>query len=122
MTCRAYLITLRLASGPLSRPPARSGRGRTSSSRRAAANPLRNLGGRHRPRQVVTLHRIAVELDELLNHRFGLDAFRDHAHAEVVREIDDGAHQRVVLAITETDDERPVDLDLVDRQPPQVTQ
>src|SRR6188508_794339 len=127
MTCKAYLITRstrkRAAFAP--RLLAQGGpSGRTSSTlcRQAAANPFGDLPGRAGLREEVTLRRVAIELDQALQHVFGLNALADHRHSEVVREVDHAAHQRVVLAVGEADDERAIDLDLVDRQAPQVAQ
>ena len=52
----------------------------------------------------------------------GLDPLRDHDHAEGVGQLDRGAHDRVGIPVAaEACHEGPVDLDLVDRKPPELS-
>ncbi len=67
------------------------------------------------------LHAVAAELAQLRERRLVLDAARDHGEAELVRELDRRAHdQRVARVLGHAHDERLVDLELVERQAPQI--
>ena len=70
-----------------------------------------------RPAEVEALRVVAAERDELLVLVFGLDAFGDDRQLDVVREIDDAAHDREVARVApERRDEAAVDLDDGDRK------
>jgi hypothetical protein len=66
---------------------------------------------------VETLSERTPVLDEELDSTLGLDALGQRGHAEVLREVDHRAdHARVVDVLVDAGDERPVDLQDVDRQ------
>ena len=79
--------------------------------------PGGGVGGRHRARQGVTLDELAAEVDDARPCDLRLDTLGDDAEAEIVGERDRGANDLGVAHLPlEPLDERPVDLELVDRQ------
>ena len=72
--------------------------------------------GSHRAPEVEALPEVAVHVAEPVELRRALDALRDGAQPEVVREVDDrGDQEAALLAVTELADELLVDLEYVDR-------
>ena len=66
----------------------------------------------------MALHLVAAEAAQALELALGLDALGDHAQAQAVAEIDDRAHDHLVVQVVlEVLHERLVDLEPLDRQP-----
>ena len=77
----------------------------------------------HRPAEQVALHFIAPRLAQEVELLGGLDAFGHHAQVQLVAERDDRLHDHGVVGIGgQIDDERTVDLELVDRKALQVAE
>src|SRR3954447_8757885 len=71
--------------------------------------------------EVEALRAVTAEVDEAQTLLLGLDALRAHDHVERVRHVDGGRDDRVVGgAAAEALDEHAVDLELVEREPPEV--
>src|SRR5438132_13632341 len=80
-------------------------------------DPLRGLIRGHRMRDEEALDRVAAERGETLTRLRVLDAFGDDRVTEPVTELHGGAHdRRARFVVDHADHERPVDLDLVERQ------
>ena len=85
-------------------------------------DPLCDLLGGPGPADVVTLGRVAAKLGQLLANLEGLDPFGDDPEAEIVREVDQAPHQRVVFTFRQAQHERAIDFQLVNGQAAQVTE
>ena len=122
---------------PRHRPPRRlnrrPGRGRARCRQRAqriaapvasAAAVLCSSGlGAHRRADQIALHLVAAEAAQPQQLALGLDALGDHPQAEAVAEIDDRAHDHLVVQVVlEVLDEGLVDLQPLHRQPLDVGQ
>ena len=84
---------------------------------RSRARSTPGLIRRHRPRDEEPLDRVAAERGEALTRLRVLDAFGDHRVTEPVSELHGGPHdRRARFVVDHADHERPVDLDLVERQ------
>ena len=83
--------------------------------------PLQQFACRQRLAHVKALRVVAAEYGQGVPGLPGVDALGHDLEAEVVREIDHGAHDhRIVLVLLHVDDERLVDFDFVHRQLPQM--
>ena len=114
------------STGALSAPgPARRAARAGRSSRPVPRSRIRRVAASagQRAREVVALGEVAAERLEVAPGVLGLDALGDDAQAEVVGEVDRGAHDRGVGGVDgHLDHERLVDLDHVDREPLEVGQ
>ena len=83
-----------------------------------------DLGGRDRPAEEEALGLVAVGLVEKGRLRGGLDAFDRHPHVQLASERDDRLHHRlgITAGAFEALHEAAVDLDLVEREAPQIAQ
>ena len=96
---------------------------RTSRSGLAHARATGSKSGSgQRLADVVALRLVAAEVGEPVEGRAVLDALGHHAQPQVLAEVDRGAHDHEVVRVAvHVHHERPVDLDLVDLQPLEVT-
>src|SRR6185369_1218953 len=76
----------------------------------------------HRMGDQVALTILATEQSQLLILLFSLNPFRNHFHSEIAREGRNCADDRVVVVSRQTRYERTIDLQIVEREPVQVTQ
>src|SRR5579875_2857495 len=90
---------------------------------RLRRHPRRDLLERQRAREQVSLDQVAARLAQLLSDVIGLDALGDDMQPEVVPELDHRPDDRGVSVVgIHVADELAIDLELVQRQPRQVTQ
>ena len=83
---------------------------------------VKSSSGACGPAEVEALREVAAERDEVPVLLLGLDALGDDGQVDVVREVDDAAHDREVAGVaTERGDEAAVDLDDGDRADPSRT-
>src|SRR6185437_2836411 len=88
------------ARGPCVRSVSASGAARMSAQPRSGqrrAQELESLRSRHRPREQVTLHRVAVLLREELPLLLRLDPFGDHIETERAPECDRRTAKRRIV-------------------------
>src|SRR5207247_2694843 len=79
--------------------------------------------GLERFREQEPLPQLASDGDEALALRRGFDSLRDHDEAEVLREVDDRAHDlQISAARTHAVHEGPVDLDALQGEARQIAQ
>jgi hypothetical protein len=70
---------------------------------------------------VIALRQVAPQQRQALERRLVLHALGDDSQPEIVAEVDRRAHDdQVALVAEHRRDERPVDLELVDRQAPEI--
>ena len=87
------------------------------------AGKRRELVGRKRFREQVTLNQIAAGLLQAAQLRVGFDAFRDHVDAEDATHRHDRCDQpEIGVAALEVADERAVDLQHVEPEAPQIAE
>ena len=87
------------------------------------ASHSRSASTGQRAAEVVALGDVAAQLAQAVGDLLGLDALGDDLEAQVPREVDRRAHdRRVVVVVGHPEDERAVDLHLVQRQALEVGQ
>ena len=91
--------------------------------RRVADDVGRRLAPVHRLREVEALCLVAADPAKPLGLSLELDPFRDRRHLQAVCEVDDRADEgQLVRPAGDPVDEALVDLDGIDREPPQIAQ
>src|SRR5436853_7418010 len=73
---------------------------------RRFGEPFAQLGGRHRPGDVVALGLVAAECTKKLPGHLVLSALGHHGEAEIVSERDHGSHDRRVVLVLRSEERR----------------